>query len=151
MYRKYDKIYYDWHDYAHDMKEVKALEFNHVVGIYRGSLGMAVHVSNLNNVPMSMIGFQTRDGEDKEPYWIHNLIDENTKTVLVVDDIFDTGHTMKKVVDHISYSSWDCEVISWCLFGKPNEQQVLYSQPHSDLWVVFPWETVSSHTKENSF
>ena len=31
MYRKYDKIYYDWHDYAHDMKEVKALEFNHTV------------------------------------------------------------------------------------------------------------------------
>ena len=151
MFETDDKIYYSWEDYNKDMHDTASLDFDHVVGIYRGSLGMAAHVSNLYNVPMSIIGIQTRDGNDKAPQWIHNLIDENTKTVLVVDDIFDTGHTMKKVLEHISYSSWDCEVISWCLFGKPNNQKVIYSKPHSDLWVVFPWETVSSHTKENSF
>ena len=97
MYRKYDKIYYDWHDYAHDMKEVKALEFNHVVGIYRGSLGMAAHISNVFEVPMSIVGFQTRDGKDKEPYMIYKA-DEAPKRVLIVDDIYDSGYTMKEVI-----------------------------------------------------
>ena len=138
------KIYYSWKDYTKDMydlqAELRGLEFDHVVGIYRGSLGMAAHVSNLYNVPMSIIGIQTRDGEDKDPYWIHNLIDENTKRVLIVDDIYDTGYTMKKVVKHMPKS---CEVISYCLFGKSkNKDRVIYSQEHDGSWIVFPWETL---------
>ena len=50
MFKKDDKTYYDWIDYAYDMKEVKNLEFDHVVGIYRGSLGMATHISNVFDV-----------------------------------------------------------------------------------------------------
>ena len=142
MFEKDDKIYYSWEDYNKDMQDIEELEFDHVVGIYRGSLGMAAHVSNLYNVPMSIIGIQTRDGKDKEPYWIHKLIDENTKRVLIVDDIYDTGYTMKKVINHLSYSSWDCEAISYCLFGKPNDKQVVYSQEHDGSWIVFPWETL---------
>ena len=141
------KIYYSWKDYTKDMydlqAELRGLEFDHVVGIYRGSLGMAAHVSNLYNVPMSIIGIQTRDGNDKVPQWIHNLIDKDTKRILIVDDIYDTGYTMKKVINHcLLYSCWDCEVISYCLFGKTNDEQVVYSQEHDGSWIVFPWETL---------
>jgi len=143
MFETDDKIYYSWEDYNKDMHDAASLDFDHVVGIYRGSLGMATHVSNLYNVPMSIIGIQTRDGNDKIPYWIHNLIDEDTKRVLIVDDIYDTGYTMKKVINHcMLYSCWDCEVISYCLFGKKNDEQVVYSQEHDGSWIVFPWETL---------
>ena len=53
------------------------INFDHVIAIFRGSLLMATHLSNIRDVPMSIVGFQTRDGSDKEPYWIHN----NTKEV----------------------------------------------------------------------
>ena len=143
MFETDDKIYYSWEDYNKDMHDTASLDFDHVVGIYRGSLGMAAHVSNLYNVPMSIIGIQTRDGNDKVPQWIHNLIDEDTKRVLIVDDIYDTGYTMKKVINHcLLYSCWDCEVISYCLFGKTNDEQVVYSQEHDGSWIVFPWETL---------
>ena len=62
---------------------------------------MAAHVSNVYDVPMSIVGMQTRDSDDKEPYWIHNLIDRKTKRVLVVDDIYDTGNTMCKVINFV--------------------------------------------------
>jgi len=151
MKEKNDKLYYTWEDYDEDMAhlafttaELNELDFDHVVGIYRGSLGMAAHVSNAFGVPMSIIGIQTRDGKDKDPYWIHNLIDVETKKVLIVDDIYDTGYTMKKVINHcLLHSSWDCEVISWCLFGKSNDHNVMYSQEHNGLWVVFPWEILN--------
>ena len=143
MFETDDKIYYSWEDYNKDMHDAASLDFDHVVGIYRGSLGMAAHVSNLYNVPMSIIGIQTRDGNDKAPQWIHNLIDEDTKRILIVDDIYDTGYTMKKVINHcLLYSCWDCEVISYCLFGKTNDEQVVYSQEHDGSWIVFPWETL---------
>ena len=103
-----ENVYYSWEDYNNDIHEIKSLEFDHVVGIYRGSLGIATHVSNVFKVPMSIVGFQTRDVEDKEPYWIHNATRsehlgpyaEGT-TILIVDDIYDTGYTMNNVMDFV--------------------------------------------------
>ena len=88
------KTYYEWSDYAKDMRATDWIKCDHVIGIYRGSLGMAAHVSNLRDVPMSIVGFQTRDGEDKSPYWMHNALPEvsiskqdESMTILIVDDI----------------------------------------------------------------
>ena len=150
MFEKDDKIYYSWKDYAQDMKEVKTLEFDHVVGIYRGSLGMAAHISNVFNVPMSIVGFQTRDGTDKEPYMIHKSEGVPTQ-LLVVDDIYDTGRTMNKVIKFLetaplrfgmmsNYS--EVRIQGFCLFGKANDRNIIYSQEHDGSWIVFPWETL---------
>ena len=143
MYRKDDKIYYDWIDYAHDIKEVKDLEFDHVVGIYRGSLPMAVHISNVFEVPMSIVGFQTRDGKDEEPYMIK--ADEAPTQILVVDDIYDSGYTMNRVINFLSnYSArmHNSKIQGFCLFGKDNDLNVSCANIHDGSWIVFPWETL---------
>ena len=139
MYKKDDKTYYDWIDYAYDMKEIKNLEFDHVVGIYRGGLPMAVHISNVFKVPMSIVGFQTRDGEDEEPYMIK--ADEAPTQILVVDDIYDSGYTMKKVIEFLShYTGYGIQ--GFCLFGKDNDLNVSCDNIHDGSWIVFPWETL---------
>jgi len=143
MYRKDDKIYYDWIDYQHDMKEVKDLEFDHVIGIYRGSLGMAAHISNVFEVPMSIVGLQSRDGADKMPYPIYNILSEDTKRILIVDDIYDTGFTMNKVIKLVKYWQPKSEVFGFCLFGKDNDVNVSCANIHDGSWIVFPWETLN--------
>ena len=150
MYKKDDKTYYDWIDYGYDMKQVKDFEFDHVVGIYRGSLPMAVHISNVFEVPMSIVGFQTRDGKDDEPYMIHKT-GEAPKQVLVVDDIYDSGYTMKKVIESLShyraisstYPTTAYNIQGFCLFGKENKLNVSYANEHDGSWIVFPWETLN--------
>ena len=141
MYKQDDKTYYDWIDYGYDMKQVKDFEFDHVVGIYRGSLPMAVHISNVFEVPMSIVGFQTRDGKDNEPYMIHKAR-EVPEQVLVVDDIYDSGYTMKKVIEFLShYTVYDIQ--GFCLFGKENKLNISYANKHDGSWIVFPWETLN--------
>ena len=150
MYKQDDKTYYDWIDYGYDMKQVKDFEFDHVVGIYRGSLPMAVHISNVFEVPMSIVGFQTRDGKDDEPYMIHKT-GEAPKQVLVVDDIYDSGYTMKKVIESLSHYRWISSIYPtaaysiqcFCLFGKENKLNVSYANEHDGSWIVFPWETLN--------
>ena len=150
MYKKDDKTYYDWIDYGYDMKQVKDFEFDHVVGIYRGSLPMAVHISNVFEVPMSIVGFQTRDGKDNEPYMIHKA-GEAPEQVLVVDDIYDSGYTMKKVIESLShyrtisstYPTAAYNIQGFCLFGKENKLNVSYANEHDGSWIVFPWETLN--------
>ena len=155
MYKKDDKLYYDWIDYEHDMKEVKKLEFDHVVGIYRGSLPMAVHISNVFKVPMSIVGLQTRDGNDKDPYMIHKSEGVPTQ-LLVVDDIYDSGRTMNKVIKFLEHAPLGFGMMSdytqrriqgFCLFGKENELNISYANEHDGSWIVFPWETLKRHKR----
>jgi len=145
MFKKDDKIYYTWRDYEADMRQVKQLEFDHVVGVYRGSLLMAVHISNVFDVSMSIIGLQTRDGDDKEPYMIkaidHIYRGFPGKKILIVDDIYDTGLTMKKVIRYLTHYSVD-RIQGFCLFGKKNNFNVSYANEHDGSWIVFPWETL---------
>ncbi len=152
MKTKNEKIYYEWSDYVKDIKATDWIKCDHVIGIYRGSLGMASHISNVRNVPMSIIGFQTRDGDDKKPYWIHNVMTDksfvNESTILIVDDIYDSGHTMNSVIDFVKSSSpmdssrYDTppNVLGYCLFGKTNAKDIVYSNLHDGSWIVFPWE-----------
>jgi len=139
MFEKDNKTYYDWIDYRYDIQQVKNFEFDHVVGIYRGSLPMAVHISNVFDVPMSIVGFQTRDGKDTEPYMIK--ADEAPTQILVVDDIYDSGYTMKSVIQFLSHYSTD-RIQGFCLFGKENKLNVSYANEHDGSWIVFPWETL---------
>ena len=43
------KTYYTWSDYAKDMRATDWIKCDHVVAVYRGSLGMASHVSILKD------------------------------------------------------------------------------------------------------
>ena len=139
MFEKDNKTYYDWIDYRYDIQQVKNFEFDHVVGIYRGSLPMAVHISNVFDVPMSIVGFQTRDGKDTEPYMIK--AGKAPTQILVVDDIYDSGYTMKSVIQFLSHYSTD-RIQGFCLFGKENKLNVSYANEHDGSWIVFPWETL---------
>ena len=150
------KIIYNYDLYDLDFLDVKNKEFDHVVGVYRGSLGLATHISNVCSVPMSIVGFQTRDGDDKEPYWMHNAITtRNWKSekiiegsdgmrILVVDDIYDTGLTMRKVMEFVSFArtkpSVMPSVLGYCIFGKENDAGVIFSRENNGQWVEFPWE-----------
>ena len=154
MMTKNEKTYYEWSDYEKDIKATDWLNCDHVIGIYRGSLGMAAHISNVKNVPMSIVGFQTRDGDDKKPYWIHNATEPTNlgpyadgQTILIVDDIYDSGYTMKNVIEFVKTArkkpSAYPTVIGYCIFGKENAEEIVYSQEHDGSWIVFPWETLN--------
>ena len=139
MYKQDDKTYYDWIDYSTDIKQIKDFKFDHVVGIYRGSLPMAVHISNAFDVPMSIVGFQTRDGKDDQPYMIK--AGPHPEKILIVDDIYDTGKTMKGVIRMLSHYTAD-RIQCFCLFGKKNNFNVSYANEHDGSWIVFPWEYI---------
>jgi len=154
-----NKTYYTWSEYAKDIRATDWIKCDHVIGIYRGSLGMASHVSNIRNVPMSIIGLQTRDGNDKDPIWMHNALPEVSigeyaegMNILIVDDIYDTGTTMNKVIDFVKKErtkpSPMPNIIGYCLFGNEDSvnkhefesTNIVYTNEHDGSWIVFPWE-----------
>lgn len=130
------KYNYSWQEYEKDLKKVYDFEFDHIVGIYRGGLPLAINISNSFKKPMSIVGFQSYDGQDSKPYWILNNLALEDR-VLIVDDIYDTGNTMRKVSSFLEQKK-----IKFCLFGKDNKDDVVFCKQKQDNWIIFPWERI---------
>lgn len=141
------KHYHSYENYCEDVKwlrdEFKTTKNLHLVSIYRGSLGMGAHLSNLLDAPLSIVKFQTYDEkDDKEVTMLHNAEITSEDTLVVLDDIYDTGNTFRKVKEFLSYNFPNTKIICIALHGKPNQDKVLFRNKHPGCWIVYPWENI---------
>jgi len=109
-----------------------------LVSIYRGSLVMGVHLSNLHNIPLSIIKYQSYDGSDDVVTEIYSEI-KNGDWIVILDDIYDTGKTMNKCIDfiHEKFPNSICTQIT--MFGKKSSC-IYFKEVPIGKWVRFPWE-----------
>jgi len=148
-----DKYNYFYDEYYQDMVKLverfKLIPNPHVVSIYRGSLPMGVHLSNALGCPMSIVKYQSRDGEDKKAEWILNLT-QDVKIrptarffphLIVLDDIYDTGKTFRAVLELPEFEN-NINYHCIALFGNDNDDKVNYLHEQLYRWIVFPWERV---------
>lgn len=139
------KYNYLYEDYISDIGSIyeknKELVNPHIVGIYRGSLPIAVHLSNLFKCPMSIIKFQAIDGNDKEPVFLFDNIKDDSD-LIIVDDIYDSGTTMR-IIKPLLDNKQSNSIKYMTLFGYINPDDVEYIHENIGKWVVFPWERVN--------
>ena len=141
--------YYDqyYNDVAILKERFDKIPDPHIVSIYRGSLPLGVHLSNVLNCPLSIVKYQSRDGEDHKAEWLLNLTDDKKlhpkffPELIVVDDIYDTGKTFRAVLDLPEFHN-NPNYRAIALFGNPNDDKVLYLNEQVYRWIVFPWERV---------
>ncbi|GJQ11290.1 hypothetical protein GpartN1_g3081.t1 [Galdieria partita] len=73
------------------------------------------------------------------------------RRVLVIDDVWDTGRTCKKVAERCLRSGAECKTA--VLHYKPSRSQFSDSMPDffsvtTDRWIVYPWELHSPVTRQ---
>ena len=142
----YDQYYKDITDIVERHEATPNL---HVVGVYRGSLPIATHLSNALECPMSIIKFQSRDGSDDKAEWMLNLTDDVSlrpekckqffPTLLVVDDVYDTGKTFRAIKE-LPELKQNPDYHCLALFGNKNDDDVSYLHEQLYRWIVYPWE-----------
>lgn len=149
-----EKLIYTWEDYniavnhiVHHLEQYSTEGYDdiHLVSIYRGSLPLGVHLSNILGAPLSIVKFQTRDNSDKEVKWILNDNISVHQKIIVLDDIFDTGFTMNKVREFIYQELPNARVHGVCLHQNGHIKQATPEWVTSfgdslGQWVEFPWE-----------
>ena len=120
-----EKIYYNWYDIetavdrlAYQIK-TSNLEISYIKGLQRGGLIPAVLLSHKLNIPM-----------------VSNGVLDNS--VLVVDDICDSGETFAEISKQYPNNKFAC------LHFKPhtscfNPDLAASIFPFDD-WIVYPWE-----------
>ena len=147
-----DKVRYTYEQYIDDINRISPImeDIDHIISIYRGSLPMGVHLSNLYDIPLSIVNFQSRDGDSEEPSWMHYVRKKDNspyKNVLVIDDIYDSGLTMDKIKKWLEAPALTTNIKQpkykyLTLYGKENRQDVEYIHEHTGEWIEFWWEVV---------
>lgn len=126
---------------------------NLVVGLSRGGLIPAVRISHLMSQPFAAVEYSSDAGNGETASGVANDLEyqvnyltqkycDTYMSVVVVDDIVDTGHTMRDVVAVFANSGWN--TTSAGLFvrhGSVHQPSVVWQTINEDdSWIIFPWE-----------
>lgn len=156
-----DKLYLTWNEVTDQLKSIhnqtKHLDSNSaVIGLSRGGLVPAVIISHLKNIScFYSCGIKSYSEHNKSTEIMFQYPDKqelrNKEIVYVVDDICDTGGTLKFIENYLL----PIKMVSITLVYRQNE---LYKPNYfgkelfDKRWVVFPWEETKYYTtKEHSF
>jgi hypoxanthine phosphoribosyltransferase len=148
--------YDDMHDMLNVMYRQMALnEYKPdiVVGLVRGGMIPAVHVSHYYDVPMVAFKYSLRDHPGTDP--IEKLLEvlRNGKNVLIVDDICDEGHTLHDIHEAIKAAipfapSINLEKLKTAVLQhnlgstrfSPDFCGEEIDKIEKPEWIVYPWE-----------
>ena len=134
IYLDYDDVLSMCHNLEHDVSKMHP---DLIVGITRGGLLPAVHLSHSLTIPMVALQWQTRDDETKEINdRIKSALDQN-KTVVFVDDINDTGRTFKSIKEEYKGGKY-VSMVERCSASFKTDARSL--RIDDNRWIVFPWE-----------
>ena len=133
-----------------------------IVGITRGGLLPAVMISHYFNIPMISINLSFRDNKDNNEETLDPMIEfmSRYKSTLIIDDINDTGETLKHIENVLmgkdKSNVADVGPLGWDLFlngyrfavivnNLASKSTVDYSaleinKDEDDSWIVFPYE-----------
>lgn len=119
--------------------------YDYVVGVVRGGTIPAVYLSHRLGIPMRTVSWSTFHSDQMRESALDIADDiQDGKNVLIVDDILDSGRTMKELLE-----DWGCDrdkVGIACLIYnkdqaiKPDYYGTLISRETYSDWVHFWWE-----------
>lgn len=114
-----------------------------VVAPSRGGLLFGVIASHKLNVPLIPIQYSSKEGKGDDKNH-DNVLPEITEgsTVLLVDDIVDSGQTIKEIIDH--YTSKGIRVISASFHYKEgavvHPDLYFWRIPEDSEFIMYPYE-----------
>lgn len=114
-----------------------------IIGITRGGLMPAQELSHLMNIPMVAVQYSSKSGHGDKQHE-NELPSLKGHSILLVDDICDSGNTLREV--HDIYEDMGYKVFSACIYYKtqndpvykPDVWAVNISQNFG--WIHYPWE-----------
>ena len=147
MYKKDNKTYYEWSDFEDCIQVCGVYIENetrkvHIVTLYRGGLPLGVRLSNEYNLPLSILDYQSYNGNSKEVSMMKNAGICSSDVLYLVDDIMDSGNSIKKAKEFLNKEFPDNKIEIFTIFGSNKKfQGTSFQYVHDKEWIIFkPWE-----------
>jgi len=118
--------------------------FQWVVGIERGGLPLSRWLSYALNKQHTSVNISFRDGNAPaigDQRWYHFAQMFDGVPFLVVDDIVDSGKTIKFLKQVVRTDNMWVAALHWCPESSPDcKPDFFVETKHKDQWIVYPWE-----------
>lgn len=144
-----EKLFLEWQDVYNSLSRInnETKDYNSnaaIIGLSRGGLVPAVIFSHLKNVnTFYCCGIKSYSNQNKSEEIMFQYPDKhvlkNKDVVYVIDDICDTGGTLKFIENYLL----PIKMVSITLIYRTNElyrPNYFGSELSDKRWVVFPWE-----------
>jgi len=148
--RAVEKLLVTWDQFEEQVEAIsehfKGVKFDRVVGISRGGLPLGVVLSHRMNLPFTVVGVSSYNNETNEQETLvcntPDILFENWGgSVLICDDIADSGQTLEFLADKISTYPQIKKFTTVTLYYKAHSVFIPdFYVIETDKWVVFPWE-----------
>lgn len=118
------------------------IEFTKVVGIERGGTIPAAAIARRLGLPLQLIQYSSKSGNGDDKGALNNIPEfSSIDTILVVDDIADTGNTLLELKTELNSNTRFAVLYEKATsMFKPDFRYVRISISSCFYWVVFPWE-----------
>ena len=115
-----------------------------IVGLTRGGLIPAVQFSHMFNVKLYTLNISLRDGKAPSAKFDWKQLEKYSR-VLIIDDINDSGSTLREVHNQFYTRAYMNPKFATLLSKRSSVMEVDYAGEHINKsrendWVVFPWE-----------
>jgi len=144
------KTIYKYEEFLDDVKflskKIKTYNPDCLVAIARGGLTLAHFLGeNLNLRDVYTINSIHYEGEKKlDTFEIKNIPNLSShKKIVLVDDISDTGETLKEIIDILKVEYPEIEIKTTTIFYKENSLIIPdFKVRIAKNWIVFFWENI---------
>lgn len=129
---------------AHQI-QICEFDLDVIVGVSRGGLIPATILSQLLDVKLVPVCYSSKNGHGDDLNHDNQLPDLSDRNILIVDDICDSGHTLKEMFDHYT-NAGGATVMTACVYYKHHENPIFVPNMKwititaDSGWIVFPWE-----------
>jgi hypoxanthine phosphoribosyltransferase len=117
-----------------------------IIAPMRGGADFGIKLSNYFDVPFVPVVWQTRDGEEKDIQSLVAILDQYWgRTILLVDDICDSGKTLSQMIEIIRAEEVVDFYVAVAIENIESKVKIDYtgreiSRSVDEQWFVFPWE-----------
>lgn len=143
-----NKIWYSWEDMRRNVNDIcrditlSKYDFDVILGISRGGLVPGVMISHYFKKPFKPLIASLRDF----PFWEDYYPSAKEKTILIVDDICDSGETFLLIKKHLESKKFNINFkfasLWWnneCAF-EPHYYANEVKKDSNNIWIQFPWD-----------
>lgn len=113
-----------------------------IVGLARGGLVPSVILSHILGVKMMPVSYSSKRGQGEYKAYDNALPVVPFKYILLMDDIIDSGFTMREVCEHYESKGHHVNIASlYYKDGAVIKPQLSWQDiPKDSPWIIFPWE-----------
>ena len=142
---------YSWEDFDRDSKELcniltdvvmKESQIDSIVSIGCGGFVLGTLLKNRLRLPLRVVMAESYDEQFRRDLKIESYgLEEVKGNHLIVDDLVDSGQTMKQVIDHLSGE--EVNILTAVLFYKSGasiKPSIYMHEVSPNTWLIFPWE-----------